>query len=312
MPIPNSLAGRTAIPAIVAPMFLVSGPDLVVETCKAGLVGSFPTLNQRSTAGYGEWLAEIAERNGNDAAPFGANLIVHRTNTRLQDDLAMTVTHRVPVVITSLGAVQEVVDAIHAYGGLVFHDVINLRHAAKAAEAGVDGLIAVSAGAGGHAGLINPFAFLHELRAIFAGTLILSGAMSSGAHIAAARAMGADLAYLGTRFIATTESMASEDYKRMVLAARAKDVLYTNAISGVHGNFLKPSLAAAGLDPDNLPPFEAELKLGEGKKRRWTNIWSAGHGVGAIQDIPTTAELCARLGTEYRAAIRGLAAEFAA
>lgn len=307
MPIPKPLQDRTAIPAIVAPMFLVSGPDLVVETCKAGLIGSFPTLNQRSTEGYGAWLAEIAERNGRDAAPFGVNLIVHRTNTRLQPDLEMTVRHRVPVVITSLGAVQEVVDAIHAYGGLVFHDVVNLRHAAKAAEAGVDGLIAVSAGAGGHAGLINPFAFLHELRAIFDGTLILSGAMSTGAHIVAARAMGADYAYLGTRFIATAESMADEEYKRMVLEARAKDILYTSAISGVHGNFLKPSLAAAGLDPDNLPPFEAELKLGEAKKRRWKNIWSAGQGVGAVSDTPTTAALCARLTHEYREAIAGLA-----
>jgi len=311
MPLPQPLAGRLSLPTIVAPMFLVSGPDLVVETCKAGLVGTFPTLNQRSPEGYGEWLAEIKERNGNDAAPFGVNLIVHRTNSRLQDDLAVTVKHRVPLVITSLGAVQEVVDAVHSYGGLVFHDVINLRHAANAARSGVDGIIAVSAGAGGHAGLINPFAFLHELRAMFDGTLVLSGAMSTGAHIAAARAAGADLAYLGTRFIATRESMASDDYKQMVLSAQAKDIVYTDAISGVKGNFLKPSLAAAGLDPEDLPPFAAEMKLGEGKRRRWVNIWSAGHGVGAVRDIPTTAELCARLQAEYRASIRSLAAEIA-
>ncbi|HYF09497.1 MAG TPA: nitronate monooxygenase [Acetobacteraceae bacterium] len=311
MALPQQFQGRLAVPAIAAPMFLVSGPDLVVETCRSGLVGTFPTLNQRSAEGYGDWLAEIRERAGTHAAPFGVNLIVHRTNTRLQPDLEMTVRHRVPLVITSLGAVQEVVDAIHAYGGLVFHDVINLRHAAKAAEAGVDGLIAVSAGAGGHAGLINPFAFLHEIRAIFGGTLVLSGAMSTGAHIAAARLAGADMAYLGTRFIATEESLAPPEYKRMVLEAQAGDITYTNAISGVHGNFLKPSLAAAGLDPDNLPPFEAELKLGEGKVRRWKNIWSAGQGVGAVRDIPTTAALCARLAEEYRSAIRGLAQEIA-
>ena len=309
MPLPQQFQGRLAIPTIVAPMFLVSGPDLVVETCKAGLVGTFPTLNQRSPEGYGEWLSEIKERCGNDAAPFGVNLIVHRTNTRLQSDLEMTVRHKVPLVITSLGAVQEVVDAIHSYGGLVFHDVINLRHAANAARSGVDGIIAVSAGAGGHAGLINPFAFLHELRAMFAGTLVLSGGMSTGAHIAGARAAGADMAYLGTRFIATQESMAGDDYKQMVLAAEAKDIVYTDAISGVKGNFLKPSLAAAGLDPDNLPPFEAELKLGEGKRRRWVNIWSAGHGVGAVRDLPTTASLCGRLTAEYRAAIQALHAE---
>lgn len=309
MPLPTQFQGRLAIPTIVAPMFLVSGPDLVVETCKAGLVGTFPTLNQRSPEGYGEWLSEIRERCGEAAAPFGVNLIVHRSNTRLQADLDMTVKHRVPLVITSLGAVKEVVDAVHSYGGLVFHDVVNLRHAANAARSGVDGIIAVSAGAGGHAGQINPFAFLHELRAMFDGTLVLSGSMSTGAQIAAARAAGADMAYLGTRFIAVTESMASDDYKQMVLGAEAKDILYTNAISGVNGNFLKPSLVNAGLDPDNLPPFDAELKLGEGKRRRWVNIWSAGHGVGAVKDVPTTAELCARLTREYRDAIRALAAE---
>lgn len=311
MPLPSQFQGRLALPTIVAPMFLVSGPDLVVETCRAGLVGTFPTLNQRSPEGYGDWLSEIRERCGPDAAPFGVNLIVHRSNSRLQPDLDMTVKHKVPLVITSLGAVKEVVDAVHSYGGLVFHDVVNMRHAANAARSGVDGIIAVSAGAGGHAGQLNPFAFLQELRAMFDGTLVLSGAMSNGAQIAAARAAGADMAYLGTRFIAVKESMASEDYKQMVLGAEAKDILYTNAISGVNGNFLKPSLAAAGLDPDNLPPFDAELKLGEGKRRRWVNIWSAGHGVGAVKDVPTTAELCARLTREYRDAIRALAAEAA-
>jgi nitronate monooxygenase len=310
MPIPALFQGRIALPVIAAPMFLVSGPDLVVETCKAGVVGSFPALNQRSTEGYGEWLAEIRERAGNSAAPFGVNLIVHRSNTRLDADLAETVRQRVPFVITSLGAVSEVVDAIHGYGGLVFHDVINLRHAQKAAEAGVDGLIAVCAGAGGHAGTYNPFAFLQEIRQFYQGTIILSGAMSTGAHVVAARAAGADFAYLGTRFIATTESRAPEDYKQMILAATAKDIVYTNSISGVNGNFLRASLEAAGLDPANLPAFNRELHLGSSEKRAWKNIWSAGQGVGAIQDVPTTAELVARLRREYAAAIAGLNAGF--
>ncbi len=310
MPIPALFQGRIALPVIAAPMFLVSGPDLVVETCKAGVVGSFPALNQRSTEGYGEWLAEIRERAGNAAAPFGVNLIVHRSNARLDADLAETVRQRVPFVITSLGAVSEVVDAIHGYGGLVFHDVINLRHAQKAAEAGVDGLIAVSAGAGGHAGTYNPFAFLHEIRQFYQGTIVLSGAMSTGAHVVAARAAGADFAYLGTRFIATTESRAPEDYKQMILAATAKDIVYTNAISGVNGNFLRASLEAAGLDPANLPEFNRELHLGSSEKRAWKNIWSAGQGVGAIQDVPSTAELVARLRREYAAAIAALNAGF--
>jgi nitronate monooxygenase len=312
MPIPALFQGRIALPVIAAPMFLVSGPDLVVETCKAGVVGSFPALNQRSTEGYGEWLAEIRERIGNAAAPFGVNLIVHRSNARLDADLAETVRQRVPFVITSLGAVSEVVEAIHGYGGLVFHDVINLRHAQKAAEAGVDGLIAVCAGAGGHAGTYNPFAFVQEIRQFYQGTIILSGAMSTGAHVVAARAAGADFAYLGTRFIATTESRAPEDYKQMILAATAKDIVYTNAISGVNGNFLRASLEAAGLDPANLPEFNRELHLGSSEKRAWKNIWSAGQGVGAIHDVPSTAELVARLRREYAAAIAGLNAGFGA
>jgi nitronate monooxygenase len=312
MPIPALFHGRIALPVIAAPMFLVSGPDLVVETCKAGVVGSFPALNQRSTEGYGEWLAEIQERTGNAAAPFGVNLIVHRSNARLDADLAETVRQRVPFVITSLGAVSEVVDAIHSYGGLVFHDVINLRHAQKAAEAGVDGLIAVAAGAGGHAGTYNPFAFLQEIRQFYQGTIILSGAMSTGAHVVAARAAGADFAYLGTRFIATTESRAPEDYKQMILAATAKDIVYTNAISGVNGNFLRASLEVAGLDPENLPEFNRELHLGSGEKRAWKNIWSAGQGVGAIHDVPSTAELVARLQREYAETIAGLNRGFGA
>jgi len=302
MALPDAFRGRLTLPAVAAPQFLVSGPDLVVETCKAGLLGTFPALNQRSNEGFSEWLDEIRERLGNTPAPYGVNLIVHKSNTRLDEDLATVVKHRVPLVITSLGAVSELVQAVQSYGGLVFHDVINLRHAAKAAEAGVDGLIAVSAGAGGHAGLLNPFAFLTELRAIFDGTLLLAGSLSTGRHIAAARVAGADLAYLGTRFIATTESMASDDYKQMILNSAAKDIVYTDAISGVKGSFMRGSLENAGLDPDNLPE-KKPMNVGSHEKRAWKNIWSAGQGVGAIRDIPTTAELCARLTAEYREAL---------
>jgi len=309
MPIPNALRDRLEIPVVAAPMFLVSGPDLVVETCRAGVLGTFPALNQRSSDGYAAWLDEIAERLDGQrprAAPFGVNLIVHRSNARLNADLEITVAKRVPLVITSLGAVSDVVDAVHSYGGLVFHDVVNLRHAEKAAAAGVDGLIAVCAGAGGHAGLLSPFAFVSELRDIFAGTLLLSGSMTTGAHVAAARLMGADLAYIGTRFIATQESMAPQSYKDMVLAARAKDIVYTSAISGVHGNFLRPSIAAAGLDPDHLPE-KSDVHIGGDEKRAWKNIWSAGQGVGGISDIPTAGQLCARIAGEYRAALVGAA-----
>ncbi|MDB5380917.1 MAG: nitronate monooxygenase family protein [Rhodospirillales bacterium] len=302
MPLPESLRGRLTLPAVAAPQFLVSGPDLVVETCKAGLLGTFPALNQRTNEGFSDWLDEIRERLGNTPAPYGVNLIVHKSNARLDQDLATVVKHRVPLVITSLGAVSELVQAVQSYGGLVFHDVINLRHAAKAAEAGVDGLIAVTAGAGGHAGLLNPFAFLTELRSIFDGTLLLAGSLSTGRHIAAARVAGADLAYLGTRFIATVESMASDDYKQMILNSSAKDIVYTDAISGVKGSFMRASLENAGLDPENLPEKKA-MNVGSHEKRAWTNIWSAGQGVGAIRDVPTTAELCARLAAEYRAAL---------
>ncbi|MXP63064.1 nitronate monooxygenase [Roseomonas sp. M0104] len=303
MPMPALLQGRLALPAVAAPMFLVSGPDLVVETCRAGVVGTFPSLNQRESAGYAGWLEEIAarlaERPG--AAPFGVNLIVHRSNRRLEPDLAATVAQRVPLVITSLGAVKEVVQAVHGYGGLVFHDVINMRHAAKAIEAGVDGLIAVCNGAGGHAGTLNPFAFLTELREAFDGALLLGGSINTGRQVAAARLMGADLAYIGTRFVATRESMAPPEYRRMILEARARDVVYTSAISGVKGNFLRASIAAAGLDPDALDEAAA-MNVSDHESRPWKNIWSAGHGVGGISDVPTAAELCARLATEYRTA----------
>ena len=299
----DRLQRNLRIPAIAAPMFLVSGPDLVVETCRGGVIGTFPALNQRSTAGFDDWLSEIEARLGEDAAPYGVNLIVHRSNPRVAADLEVVAKHKVPLVITSLGAVRDVVDTVHSYGGLIFHDVINMRHAAKAAEAGVDGLIAVCGGAGGHAGLLNPFAFLTELRQMFSGTLVLSGSLNTGRQVAAARLMGADYGYLGTRFIATAESMAPPEYKTMLLGAGARDIVYTASISGVHGNFLRQSLEAAGLDPENLPP-KPDMDMAHREKRAWQNIWSAGHGVGGIADIPAAGELCARLVAEYREASR--------
>ncbi|HLS68720.1 MAG TPA: nitronate monooxygenase family protein [Kiloniellales bacterium] len=303
MSLPVSLQDRLSLPAIAAPMFLISGPDLVVEACRAGVIGTFPSLNQRSTAGYADWLAEIRERlaAAPAAAPFGVNLIVHRTNRRLEADLKVTVDNKVPLVITSLGAVSELVDAVHGYGGLVFHDVISRRHAEKATEAGVDGLIAVCAGAGGHAGTLSPFAFLPEIRSFFDKTLILSGAISNGRQIAAAQMLGADLAYLGTRFIATKESLATNEHRQMILEAGTKDLIYTKAVSGVAGNFLRASLEKAGLDPDNLPE-SSELSL-DHEARVWKDIWSAGQGAVAVEDIPAVADLCARLKQEYEAAI---------
>jgi len=311
MAIPQIFAGRLSLPAIAAPMFLVSGPDLVVETCRSGVVGTFPALNQRTTEGFADWLGEIEERLAAPAdgpvAPYGVNLIVHRTNPRVQADLEVVVRHKVPLIITSLGAVRELVDAVHSYGGLVFHDVINARHARKAAEAGVDGIIAVCAGAGGHAGLLSPFALVPEIRSFFDGTIILSGAMSTGGHIAAARALGADLAYLGTRFIATRESLALDGYKQMILNSAAADIAYTPNVSGVHANFMRPSMEANGLDPD-APPGDHKMDMSN-EARAWKTVWSAGQGVGSIHDVPGAAELCRRLGAEYRAAVAGLAGE---
>jgi nitronate monooxygenase len=304
---------RLTIPAIAAPMFLVSGPDLVVETCRSGIMGTFPALNQRTSEGYTAWLDEIQERldrieaeTGVPPSRFAVNLIVHKTNARLARDLEITVQHRVPIVITSLGAVRDVVDAIHSYGGLVFHDVINLHHANKAREAGVDGLIAVCAGAGGHAGLLNPFAFIAEIRQIFDKTLILSGAITHGRQIAAAQLLGADLAYLGTRFINTREALAPPGHKEMILASTAKDIVYTSAISGVHANFLRASIIAAGADPDNLQSSVKLTVSSEGEAKAWKDVWSAGQGVGDIHDIPSAAELCQRLVAEYREALAAL------
>ncbi|MCB0634803.1 MAG: nitronate monooxygenase, partial [Lewinella sp.] len=253
MPLPKVL-DHLNLPVVAAPMFLISGPKLVTECCKQGVVGTFPALNQRTTKGFEEWLIEIKdtlkaheEETGTPAAPYGVNLIVHRTNPRVMPDLEMVVKHQVPIVITSLGAVSELVDAVHSYGGLVFHDVIKKRHAEKAAEAGVDGLILVSAGAGGHAGTLNPIPFVQEVRSFFDKTILLSGCLSNGRDIATALQMGADLAYMGTRFINTTESMADRAYQQMIVESGTKDIVYTAAVSGVHANFMRDSLEAAGI-----------------------------------------------------------------
>lgn len=316
MPIPAAFQGRTSLPVIAAPMFLVSMPELVVACCRAGVIGTFPALNHRSTQGFEDWLAQIeqtlaaaqAAQPGAPVAPFGVNLIVHRTNPRVQADLEAIVRKRVPLVITSLGAVKEVVDAVHSYGGVVMHDVTNVRHAEKAIEAGVDGLILVAAGAGGHAGTLSPFALIAELRARFSGTIALAGCISDGRAVAAARAMGADYAYMGTRFIATRESSAEPEFKQMVVASHAEDIIYTPAISGIPASFLAPSLVRAGLDPRALPD-KGKVDLGkelDTESKAWKDIWSAGQGVGGIADVPSVAELVARLRAEYDEAVRDL------
>ncbi len=302
--IPPSLARNLRFPAIAAPMFLVSGPELVIATCKAGMIGTFPALNQRTSEGYVGWLEQIKSALGPDDAAYGVNLIVHNTNTRLMADIALTVEHKVPLVITSLGAVKDVVDAVHSYGGVVFHDVINARHARKAMEAGVDGLILVAAGAGGHAGNQHPFALLNEVRQFFSGTIILSGALSTGGDVAAALMAGADLGYMGTRFIATAEAAAGADYKTMLTETTAKDITYTDAISGINANFLTPSLINNGLDPaaakDPAHKIDMAHELNADAKA-WKTIWSAGQGVGSIHDTPPVAELVTRLKAEFTA-----------
>lgn len=304
MPIPARLQSGLKLPVIAAPMFLVSGPRLVTAACKAGVVGTFPALNQRTTEGYSAWLDEIKGTLGEGDAAYGVNLIVHNTNARLMADVEVTVRHQVPLVITSLGAVRDLVDAIHGYGGLVFHDVTTLRHAQKAAEAGVDGLILVAAGAGGHAGTWSPFALVDEVRRVFDGTIILSGVMSTGRDVAAAMMMGADFAYLGTRFIATEESQAPDAYKQMILDSGAADITYTPAVSGIPANFMTRSLIANGLDPKNLVGKD-KIDLGkelDHEVRAWKEVWSAGQGVGSVKDVPPTAELVARLKRELDAA----------
>lgn len=304
-----------SLPVIAAPMFLISGPKLVIECCKNGIVGTFPALNQRTTEGFEEWVIEIKtaletfeKETGKKPAPFGVNLIVHQTNPRLQADLAICVKHQVPIIITSLGAVPQLVGAIHSYGGLVFHDVIKKRHAEKAAEAGVDGLILVSAGAGGHAGTLNPMPFVAEIKKFFKKTIILSGCISNGRDIASALQMGADLAYMGTRFINTKESKAPEDYRSMIIDSGASDIVYTAAISGVSANFLRPSLEAMGITEEMLTrtkkiDFGKELNAMEQEAKAWSTIWSAGQGVTNIEDNPSVEELADKMKQEFVAAV---------
>jgi len=306
MSLPATLEHRLRLPVVAAPMFLISNPQLVLACCANGVVGSFPALNQRDSAGFKAWLEEIEAGLAQlqAPAPYAVNLIVHPSNPRLQADLALCVEHQVPIVITSLGAVKEVVDAVHGYGGLVFHDVTTRRHAEKAAEAGVDGLIAVAAGAGGHAGTWSPFALVAEIRQFFDKTLLLAGCINQGHEILAARLLGADLAYMGTRFIATRESQAQDAYKKMLLDAHAADIVHTPAVSGVPASFLRQSLEQAGYDMAALKHNLGEVKLKplDEEAKAWKTVWSAGQGAGGIHDLPDTAVLIERLRDEYQAA----------
>ena len=310
-----SFIKELSIPAIAAPMFLISGPKLVIECCKNGIVGTFPALNQRTSEGFEEWLIEIKtalvdfeKEMGTKPAPFGVNLIVHQSNPRVQADLMLCVKHQVPIIITSLGAVPQLVEAVHSYGGLVFHDVIKRRHAEKASEAGVDGLIVVAAGAGGHAGTINPMPLVAEIKSFFTKTVILSGCISNGRDIASAMQMGADAAYMGTRFINTKESKAPKEYRDMIISSGANDVVYTAAISGVAANFLRPSMEAMGITEEMLSQekkidFGKELTPSESEAKAWATIWSAGQGVTNIHDSPSVAELVASMKEEFKDAI---------
>lgn len=318
MSMPALFKGRLSIPLIGAPLFIISVPDLVIAQCKAGVVGSFPALNARSPALLDEWLVRIKEELvAHDkahpdrlSAPFAVNQIVHRSNNRLEQDLALCEKHKVPLIITSLGARAELNQAVHRWGGIVFHDVIHQEFAHKAIEKGADGLILVSAGAGGHAGVISPFAFVAETRQWFDGPIALSGAIGNGRAIRAARVLGADFAYVGSAFIATREANAVEDYKQMITTSAAEDIVYSNLFTGVYGNYLKPSIVAAGMDPDNLPQSDPSKMsfgtgaLGEGARpKAWKEIWGSGQGVGSVGKIVPAAELIARFKKEYDEAV---------
>ena len=304
-----------SIPAVAAPMFLISCPKLVIECCKNGVVGTLPALNQKTTEGFEEWIIEIKEalskyekETGKKTAPFGVNLIVHPTNPRVMPDLQICIKHRVPIVITSLGAVSDLVDAVHNYGGLVFHDIIKRRHAEKATEAGVDGLILVAAGAGGHGGTINPMALINEVKTFFNKTILLSGCISNGNDIASALQMGADLAYMGTRFINVNESMADNSYQKMIMDSKAEDIIYTAAVSGVNASFLRPSLEAMGITEDlwkqtKKIDFGSELDHAKEEAKAWKTIWSAGQGVTSISDVKPVAELISQLKVELEKAL---------
>src|SRR6185369_10966489 len=299
------------LPVIGAPMFIVGAPALVIEQCINGVIGSFPALNARPAEMLDDWLEQIESalevhrkaRPEARIAPYAVNQIIHHSNDRLERDLDACVRHKVPIVITSLRAPDDVVKKVHAYGGVVFHDVISIRHAQKALEAGVDGLILVCAGAGGHAGALSPFALLREVRRFYSGPIALSGSITDGSGILAAQAMGADFAYIGTRFIATREANAVDLYKQTILEGRAADVVYTPFFTGVHGNYLRASIVRAGLDPDNLvSPEKTSMNFGSGSTKAWKDIWGVGQGIGNIDDLPPARELIARLRSEYDAA----------
>ena len=314
MGIPNHIKENLSIPVIGSPLFLVSGPELVIAQCKAGIIGSFPALNARPQHVLEEWivrikteLAEYQKQNPDKkVAPFAVNQICHGSNDRLMDDMATCVKHEVPIIITSLRPPAELVEAAHSYGGLVYHDVINVRHAKKAAEQGVDGLILVCAGAGGHAGALSPFALLREIKEWFDGTVILSGSIGDGYSVASALALGADFAYMGTRFIATKEANADQGYKQMLIDSAADDIVYSNLFTGVSGNYLKPSIKNAGLDPDNLPEADkSKMNFGSGGNtdaKAWKDIWGSGQGIGGIKDDPSVEDLVTRIKEEYNKA----------
>ena len=312
--IAQSLKAKLRLPIIGSPLFIISNPKLVIAQCKAGIIGSFPALNARPKELLDDWLSEIKETLAEHtarhperpAAPFAVNQIVHRSNDRLEHDLALCVKHKVPIVITSLGARPEVNEAIHSYGGIVFHDVINIQHARKAIEKGADGLIAVCAGAGGHAGTLSPFALVQEIRQFFDGPLLLSGSIATGRAVLAAEAMGADFAYAGSVFIATEEANASEGYKRCITEARAEDIIYTNLFTGIHGNYLRQSIEAAGLDPANLPQSDpSKMNFGSGGNqdaKAWRDIWGCGQGIGVVDKVEPVAAVIDRMEREYNAA----------
>ena len=315
------ILSNLSLPAIGSPLFIISNPEMVIAQCQAGIVGSFPSLNARPGPVLGDWLARITDtlaeydRRHPDApsAPFAVNQIVHRSNDRLDHDVAMCVQYKAPIVITSLGARADVYEAIHSYGGIVLHDIINNVFAHKAIEKGADGLIAVAAGAGGHAGAISPFALIQEIREWFDGPIALSGAIATGGAILAAQAMGADLGYIGSAFIATEEANASPDYKQMIVDSVADDIIYTNLITGVHGNYLKPSLTRAGLDVNNLPTSDpSAMNFSQGSNKAWKDIWGSGQGIGAVKGVVPVAELVARLKAEYAAALGRLPMRLAA
>ena len=306
MSMPAAFAGRLSIPVIGSPLFIISGPELVMAQCRAGIIGSFPSLNARPLPQFEEWLQRLSTELGPNDAPYAVNLIVHKSNDRLMADLELCVKYKVPMIITSLGAREDVNQAIHSYGGIVMHDIINNKFARKAVEKGADGLIAVAAGAGGHAGTTSPFALIQEIREWFDGPLALSGSIATGDAVLAAQAMGADFGYIGSAFIATAEARAVQDYKDMIVESASSDIVYSNLFTGVHGNYLRPSIVKAGMDPDNLPTSDpSAMNFGSGgntEAKAWKDIWGCGQGIGAVKQVLPAGELVARLVREYDAA----------